>query len=353
MAASLSIDSTCIVAPLDMTASFESLESAFAATWPVAEWRDLNVVVAVSGGADSVALLRAVASAKSAAGGTGRIYVAHLNHALRPESVDDLHWVAQLCSRLNLPLETAVAETAIAADQQGDGIEAAARAVRYEFLLAVAHRIGARFVATAHTADDQVETVLQRILRGTGVAGLAGIPFARQLSASVSVVRPLLYVSRAQVCDYLEQLGQEYCTDPSNADLRINRNRLRHKLLPLLRAEFNSDVEAAILRLASQADEAQQCIAELARRQCLEAFKVSARGIEIDASTLAEKSPLLVREACKQVWASAGWPLQDMGYSEWRELATMILEARPTMLNLPGGIRAERTSNADIVVRFL
>lgn len=330
----------------------DSFESRLAAIWPISNWRDLNVVVAVSGGADSVALLRALANVKLSAGGQGKLYVAHLNHGLRREAKADAEWVARLCQRLNLPSEISVAETMSPAARPADGIEAAARTVRYGFLTSVAHKVGARFVATAHTANDQVETVLQRILRGTGIAGLAGIPAARQLSASVTVVRPLLDVSRAEVEAYLKRLGQDFRVDESNSDRRICRNRLRHDLLPQLRADFNSDVEAAILRLARQADEAQQCIANMAREQCADAFRIAEGAIEIDIPRLQGKPVILVREACKQAWTIAGWPLQSMGFVEWDSIAAMFSGSKPDKLNLPGGIRAERRDDMILIALF-
>ena len=199
---------------------------------------------------------------KEACGGSGKLHVAHLNHGLRGGEADaDEAWLARLCSGLGLPLETAKADVASLAAELGDGFEAAARKKRYEFLQKTAERWGARFVATAHTADDQVETVLQRIVRGTGLAGLAGIPCCRRLSESVVLERPMLSIWRHNVIEYLRRLGQDFRVDSTNVDARYTRNRLRHQLLPLLREEFNSAVDESILRLAKQAAETQQYLA--------------------------------------------------------------------------------------------
>ena len=132
------------------------------------DWDDVSLLLAVSGGADSVGLLRAMVELKGS--GAGRIFVAHFNHALRgAESDADAAFVSELCQRLDLPCETGTADTAQLARDEGDGLEAAARGVRYAFLRATAERLGARYVVTAHTADDQAETILHRIVRGTGV----------------------------------------------------------------------------------------------------------------------------------------------------------------------------------------
>jgi tRNA(Ile)-lysidine synthase len=195
----------------------------------------------------------------------------------------------------------------------------------------------------AHTADDQVETVLHRLIRGTGVAGLAGMPRTRRLSPTVTLVRPLLAVRRADVLQYLEAIGQDYRTDASNADPRFTRNRLRHDLLPRLRTEYNADVDQALLRLAIQAEESQQLIARMARALCTRGMTASANGISVDCSALAAEPPILVREACKIAWNTADWPLQNMGYDEWRQLAGLISKsADGSSLNLPGGICARR-----------
>src|SRR5436189_3233901 len=113
-------------------------------------------------------------------------------------------------------------------------LEAVGRRVRYDFLASVARETGAAWVATGHTADDQAETVLHRLLRGTGLKGLAGIPARRALAPGVDVVRPLLKVRRAEVLAFLQETGQRFRQDTSNVDPRFTRNRIRHELLPSL-----------------------------------------------------------------------------------------------------------------------
>ncbi len=143
--------------------------------WPPSDWNDVTVIAAVSGGPDSVALVRGLANLKRAGGGRGRLIVAHFDHQLRPNSESDATFVRSLAAKLELAYEQGAADVSTAARERGDGIEAAARAARYGFLLETANRFGARYVATGHTADDQVESVLFNILRGTSLAGLAGI----------------------------------------------------------------------------------------------------------------------------------------------------------------------------------
>jgi tRNA(Ile)-lysidine synthase len=333
-----------------------------AAAWPTVEWSDVHVVLAVSGGPDSAALLRAVRALKERAGGRGAVHVAHLNHGFRgAEAAADVAWLTTLCRQLELPLHIEQVDlTSLAADQ-GGGWEAAARTARYDFLTRVAEQAGARWVAVGHTRDDQVETVLYRLIRGTGLAGLAGMRQSRQLSPSVTLVRPLLKKSRADVLDYLAAINQDYRTDATNADLRFTRNRLRHRLLPLLRTEFNTDIDAALLRLAGQAHESQQVIDEVVAEllgKCVriewpaakcdnavgvlsDASKVTANRVQIDCRSLEGRPPLVVREVCRAAWRDAGWPFQAMGFDQWQQLATLVAsESEQPQFSLPGNIQA-------------
>ena len=328
-----------------------ALESRIASAWPAADWRDVHVLVAVSAGPDSVAMLRALWTLKQREGGRGTLYVGHLNHQSRgAESDADQQWLERLCHQLGTPLEVGRADPAALAAEQGDGWEAAARRARYDFLDLTAQRIGARWLAVAHTADDQVETALHRVLRGTGLAGLAGMPRTRPLSPTVTLVRPLLDVRRTEVLEYLAAIGQGFRLDSTNDDRRFTRNRLRHELLPLLRADYNAQTDEALTRLVQQAGEAQQVIASLVDdlvERCVRMEPVSKGGsagcsrIRIACGPPADEPPLLVRELCKAAWSAAGWPLQSMGFDQWQQLAELVQGAAATPVDLPGGIHAQ------------
>jgi tRNA(Ile)-lysidine synthase len=316
------------------------LESKLAAAWPPSDWDDVTVMVAVSGGSDSVALLRALAALKG--NGPGRLAVAHLNHQLRPTAADDERFVVELCRQLAVVCEVGHAAVDRLAARDGDGLEAAARAARYRFLEKTAGRLGARFVATAHTADDQAETILHRILRGTGIRGLAGMPRARPLGHA-TLMRPLLGVRRRELRDYLDALKQPWCQDQSNADLRFTRNRLRHQTMPQLRRQFNAGLTEALLRLGTLAGEAQAVadglVAERLDR-CVTTDESKAAYIEL--TELADCPPYLVRELLIVVWRRQGWPMQAMGQQQWEELAALAKPAAPPAQRVfPGGIMVE------------
>jgi tRNA(Ile)-lysidine synthase len=284
-------------------------------------------VVGVSGGPDSVALLRALVAA-----GAGPVAVAHVNHRLRgSESDADEAFVRDLAAGLGLPCHVLRLDPGSLAGNR----EAAARRARYDWFAT----LGGSWVATGHTADDQAETVLHRLVRGTGVQGLRGIAAVRR--GPVPVVRPLLGVGRADVLAYLADLGQPYRTDATNADPGLTRNRIRHDLLPLLRT-FNPAVAAALGRLAGQAEELFEYVAGEADR-LLAAAELPRAGdaIVIRLATWAAAPPVLAAEAARRLWGREGWPAGEMTARHWRRAADLAPG------DYPGGVtvrRAERVA---------
>jgi tRNA(Ile)-lysidine synthase len=238
----------------------------------------------------------------------------------------------------------------------GDGLEAAARESRYRFLQSTAERLGARYVVTAHTADDQAETVLHHLLRGTGLAGLAGISRARPLGPAVTLLRPMLCLRRQDVTAYLNDLGQTYRQDATNAQLDYTRNRIRHELLPSLAANYNPQVVEAISRLAMLAGDAQAVIERDAHELAERAVRASKPAtVEVDLSKLRGSPRHLVRELLVAIWRSRGWPLQSMGYAEWESLAAMAVEPAKQLSQrkrvFPGEITVERHGEALCLTR--
>ena len=328
-------------------------------SWPLAAWREVGVVVAVSGGADSVALLRALHAIKT--GGAGRLVVAHFNHLLRGDDSDcDEQFVVKLAAELGLACEVGRAAAPGTPANLRDGLEAAARAARYDFLKKVAERVGARYVATAHTADDKAETILHRILRGTGIAGLAGIPRSRLLTPAVSLLRPMLPFRRAEVLAYLHDLGQPFRQDDSNRDTQFTRNRIRHELLPLLAEHYHPGVREALLRLSQLASGAQSVIDELVREQISRRVRFQGNDggdtVTIDVREIGALPRHLVRELLLAVWREMHWPEQSMGFAQWELLADMAAAAGPldhasSIAMLPGGIEARRQVERLVLLR--
>lgn len=209
-----------------------------------------RVLVACSGGADSVALAHLVARAARRLS-LGAVALAHLDHGLRPESRDDAAFVAALAARLGVPLE---AERRVVRKRRGESPEAAARRVRYAFLERAARAARADVVVTAHHLDDQAETVLLAILRGTGVRGLAGIPAARPLAegSRVRLVRPLLPFRRARLREWLTRWNEAWREDGTNDGGNV-RARLRARAMPVLAECAGRDPAPLLARLADNA----------------------------------------------------------------------------------------------------
>ena len=208
------------------------------------------VVVGVSGGADSVALLRALVQAGA------KPVAAHFDHALRPESAADAAWVRELASRLGVPFYPVRVDVASVAEKRGWNIEDAARRLRYDFLTRVAKQTGAGAILTAHTRRDQAETVLTQLLRGEAV--LNGIPDSRE-----RIRRPWLGVSRQDIESYLQELGQDWREDTSNTDTAHNRAWIRQAVMPILQARYPA-VEEALSRLAQWNGEDDTALLDLA-----------------------------------------------------------------------------------------
>jgi tRNA(Ile)-lysidine synthase len=298
-------------------------------------------VVAVSGGPDSVALLRALRLES-----TGPLVLAHLNHQLRgAESDADEAFVRQLHTGLAAPegrFELRCETVNVAALAHGDNLETAGRRLRYGWLTRVAKETGAAWVATGHTADDQAETVLHRLLRGTGLRGLAGIPRRRELAAGIVLVRPLLQVRRGAVLEFLHQLDQPYCQDRSNLDPRFTRNRLRHQLLPLLASEYNPAVHEVLQHLADHAGEVHTFVARHAAA-LLDSAELPRAGqtVVLDARQLNAAPALLQREALRLLWERENWPLKEMGFDAWQRAAEVV-RGEAAAIDFPAGIRMRR-----------
>ena len=209
-----------------------------------------RVCVAISGGADSTALLLALVEANAEKKPLGVVVsAAHVHHGLRGADADgDEVFVQELCKRLGVPLRVFRVDTAARQTAEGEGLEEAARELRYEALRGLISNGEVDGVATAHTLEDQAETVVMKMLRGAWTEGLGGISPVVQTAAG-RIVRPLLGVRRSEIEVFLRSREQEWREDKSNLDLVLTRNRVRHELMPVLRG-FNPGVDALLARTA-------------------------------------------------------------------------------------------------------
>ena len=201
-----------------------------------------RVLCAVSGGADSLCMLMVLRRLSGLIGCT--VEAATFDHRIRPEGAADAAFVQRICAEWVIPCHAGSGDVPAAAGASGAGLEETARRLRYAFLESVADKIGAQRIAVAHNADDNAETVLLHLLRGSGLNGLGGIAPARG-----RIIRPLLALSRAEIEAYCADRGISYVTDATNADTSYTRNYLRHQVLPLLR-EKNPKLLTAFGRTA-------------------------------------------------------------------------------------------------------
>jgi len=205
-----------------------------------------SVLVALSGGADSVCLLNVLHELRNSLNIT--VAAAHLNHGLRGDDADsDEQFAAELCSQLGIEFYSKKVDI----NNDSDTLESAGRRARYEYFAELKSLHKFDKIATAHNADDQAETVLMRILRGTGISGIAGIQYKRD----DGVIRPLLDVTRAEIEEYCRERGVEFRTDQTNSNTEFTRNRIRIELLPYLEVSFNPNVRAALCKLVETAGE--------------------------------------------------------------------------------------------------
>ncbi len=271
-------------------------------------------VVAVSGGSDSVGLLRVLHEFRSQLGLD--LSVAHLDHGTRSTSADDAEFVAELARSLELPFELGHWKPTRQAHFEAD-----ARRARYSWLTEVATKRGASAVVVGHTRDDQAETILHRILRGTGPLGLRGIASRRPLTESVSLIRPLLDCSREDLRHYLIAIDQPWREDPTNLDQSRTRSRLRHDLIPKLSAEYNPKVNDALVRLGQFiAAERRGFEALIGRVESQLVRETSDQTISIDLRKGLELPPIVLIEILRRAWRSAHWPEREMTAKRWMRL---------------------------------
>lgn len=299
------------------------------------------MVVAVSGGADSVSLLDAFVRLKQRGKLHARVLVAHLNHQLRGEESDaDESFVERLAVRHNLECVIERIDVAKMAAAEKRNLEAIARQLRYDFLAEVAEKFDAEYVCTAHTQDDQAETVLMRLLRGSGAEGLRGIHSARPLGLKVKLIRPLLTITRAEVLDHCQKYGIEFCNDSSNFSTTLTRNRVRYELLPLLKSFNPRSVESlsrAAALLADDDDYMQQLSAE--------ALAEASEGAKIKIKPLLTAHPAIRRRVLRQWLKKERGGLQRIEAVHIASLERLILRGQGgRIIELPGGWRVRRKS---------
>ena len=304
---------------------------------PCALPRGARLLVAVSGGADSTALLVALAGLRSELG--LELTAAHLHHGLRGAEADlDLRHVRALCRRLGVPLTAARWDTRARMHKRGLSGQAGLRKLRREFLLAARRSADAHAIATAHTADDQLETVLMRLLRGAGLPGLGGMR-----SRSGPWIKPLLEATRADVEADLRGAGERWREDASNADPHYLRNRIRHAVIPALLAAGGTgaargSLARSVSSSARELRDAEAALAAHARRRLERHGGGDGARAWISRPALLAAPRAVRRAVLRRLWQSAG--AQPAGLTRRHLDALLALAAgggRRTRVELPAG----------------
>ena len=298
-----------------------------------------KLLVAVSGGPDSVCLLHILVKLQEEL--DIRLHVAHLNHQLRgAEAEADAHYVSNLARRLGIPATIEQRDVKGYQKHKRISLEEAAREVRYTFLAQVAKAIGASRVAVGHTMDDHIETILMHLVRGTGTRGLRGLqPRAEWQSSgsSLTIIRPLLEVSREETASYCQERQLMPRIDASNLSLSPLRNRIRHQLLPLLKS-YNPQVTEALLRTAGIAGddlafidkEVAQLWDEIAQRQ--------ENTIILDKKRLLELPSALKRNLLRMSLEKLLGNVMDIEMRHIEEIMSALNKPAGKRLSLPGGL---------------
>jgi len=293
--------------------------------------REALILVALSGGTDSVAMLHALIDLRGAFG--YRLAAAHLNHRIRgAESDRDEAFVRALCTRLGIEL---VVERAEGLDIAMPNLEEAARDSRHDFLRRTAERLGAAHVALGHHRDDQAETVLLRMLRGAGIAGLG----AMDAAGPNRVVRPMLALSRKEIRAYLDEIGASFVEDSSNDSRAVMRNRIRHDLIPILEGY----VPGVGARLAELSGEMRALDAYITREAALALDAMRTASGALDLARFASLDPALRAPVLRGFIAERIGSLRRIGRPHLDAMIALSMEGPPNgEISLPGGWRAVR-----------
>ena len=303
------------------------------------------MAVALSGGADSVALLLVL---RELAGTEGFRVVgaAHLNHQLRgSDSEADAEFCRGLARGLDLPIEVESTDVGRLAIESGVSLEQAAHTARYAFFERAAARLGATVVAVAHTKDDQAETFLLRLLRGAGPRGLSGMHPRAGL-----IVRPFLETSRSDARDFLRERGAAFRDDASNADVAIPRNRIRHELLPLLDERFAPGIVDVLAREAAIAREDADYLDDAARAAVSRLVSSRATGVVLDAEGLMAEPPAVARRVIRIAQQMAAGAERFVGFDAVEAVRRFVVSKATGQLDLPGH-RVNRRGNLVVLTR--
>jgi tRNA(Ile)-lysidine synthase len=300
--------------------------------------RGASILVGLSGGGDSVALTSALLDIRDRMG--LKIVVAHLNHRLRGDESDrDEAFVRSMYARAGI--EVIVERAEGLGTISGGNLEERAREVRREFFSRVADRVPADFIALGHNRDDQSETVLMRLMRGAGAAGMA----AMAERGPGRLIRPMLSVSRAEIRDYLNARAIPFVEDSSNSSQHFLRNRIRTELLPMLERDYAPGLGVRLVELAAEMRSLDVLVSAIAARE-LDAMRIGSDSGALDLSGFGAMDPAVQAVAIRLFVAERVGSLRKISRTHVEAIRQLMLEGGPSdSIDLPGGWRAGREYN--------
>ena len=301
-----------------------------------------RVLVAVSGGIDSVVLLRCLFQIRKELGIS--LLVGHFNHQLRgKDAVRDEQFVKRLAQKLKLPFIVGSGDVRSHAARFRMSLEEAARTLRYDFFVRIAHERGIAVIALGHTVDDQAETVLIRLVKGTGLRGLSAIrPILHYKKGCF--IRPFIRVKRNDITRYARIKGIMHREDKTNKSLKFLRNKVRHRLLPLLEKQFNPQIKEALARLASSADTDMQYVVSAAHALLKQVIrKKEPQRIVLQRKKFLQYHPALCFRIIEEVLRMVS-PRSTLDFEHWHYFWNHVSRPRKTQITIDG--------NVDILIQY-
>jgi tRNA(Ile)-lysidine synthase len=294
-----------------------------------------RVLLAVSGGPDSMAMLQAFTQCYD----RDQLVVGHFNHRLRGAASEaDAALVQRVCQEVGIAFELGSSET-LRPEQVG--LEAEARKLRYQWLRNTAERLQCSWIMTGHTLNDQAETVLHHMVRGTGWRGMRGIASRKYLNDALKLGRPLLRCTKAQVLEYLASQQARYCDDASNSDVKFTRNRLRHRVMPEL-LSINPQAVQHLARWAQVARREYQKVHSAGKAMLAEVLAHRERdAASLYVVELERLDDEILQEVLRRLWHLQDWPADAMNRARWREVME-VCQGKRVAVELPGRVMVRR-----------
>jgi len=304
-----------------------------------------RILVGLSGGTDSVALLHALSTLKEEF--VFSMHIAHLDHMFRgEESVGDRRFCEGLAKKMKLEMIYKEINVPQIAKEKGISPEEAGRQERYGFFKEAAKAKGIKKIAVAHNKDDQAETVLMRVIRGAGMLGLGGMSPVKDMQG-VKIIRPLIETSRQEIEDFIKDEGLQFRQDSSNEKLIFTRNRIRRELIPYLEKNFNANIKEVLTNMAENLRVENEFMEKFSNRKLKSSSKIKNGQVLIDLKRFKAQPEAVRKRVLRAALRQIKGDLRRLTYQHWKELEQLI-HVRPvnSKVDLPSGVDVVKHKNS-------